>query len=246
MAMTSLSLILAAAVGFLGPEPDRLDRDEADAVVRAKIEKLRTACLWTARRKAARQLGGYRWEDRPEVVEALADALSRDPRGLVRQEAAASLGKMKPCLPVAHEALANAAENDRGPLVRHAAKRALKALSGTCVAPCDVCGSGSEEILPPLEPEPGGTIVVPMPETSLEPLEPTSFQAPFVPTSPSPFAAVDPNPAATPPRRPARPTIRLRDEASLVAPTAPVDRYALPGLPPTPIDLPAPEPGRPR
>jgi len=237
--------MLAAAVAFHGgPRNDCLDCGEGDAVVQAKIEKLQSACLWTGRRQAARRLGHYDWREHPEIVDALVGALSSDRQGLVRQEAAASLGKMKPCLPVAHEALARAAADDRGPLVRHAAKKALKALDKTCVAPCDVCGpdsAGFDEILPPLEFEPGETIITPLPETSLEPLEPTSLQTPIAPTSPSPFA----NDAATLPRRPSRPTIRLND-TSPVAPAAPIDGHAPLSDPPTPIDLPAPRVGWPR
>lgn len=253
MAMASLTLILAASVGIhaghVEASVDCRGCDEADAAVRAKVEKLQTACLWVARRKAARELGGYDWERHPEAVEALAAAVLRDRQCLVRQEAAASLGKMRPCLPVAHEALARAADTDSSLIARHAAKKALKSVSKGCVEACDVCGPGSsdfDEFVPPLGAETGEIIVPSAPETMLDPLAPTTLSVPAVPMTPSPFAPVEAVPALPPPRRGSMPTIRPEDSIPLVAPEIPIDRYAPSGGPPTPMDLPAPEPGWPR
>lgn len=253
MAMASLTLILAASVGIHAGH-DRARGDcrecgEVDAAVREKVATLRTACLWVVRRKAARQLRGYDWERHPEAVEALADAVLHDRQCLVRQEAAESLGKMKPCLPAAHEALARAAEDDPSLIARCAAKKALKSVGQACVKPCDVCGpsaSDVEEGIPPLS-EPGESIIPPPPETLLEPLAPTSLRVPIVPATPSPFTPVETDATLPPPRRVQRPLARPEDAEPLVAPIAPIDRYdPIPSPPPTPLDIPAPRPGWPR
>lgn len=253
MAMASFTLILAASVGIhAGHERARGDcREcgEADAAVQEKVVKLRTASLWVVRRKAARQLRGYDWERHPEAVEALADAVLHDRQCLVRQEAAESLGRMKPCHPSAHEALARAAEDDPSLIARCAAKKALKSVGKACVEPCDVCGpvpSDVEEIIP-LRSEPGESIVPLQPETSLEPLAPTSLRVPIVPATPSPFTPTETDSMLPPPRRVQRPLVRPEEAEPLVAPTVPIDRYdPIPGPPPTPLDIPAPKPGWPR
>lgn len=254
MAMASFTLILAASVGIHAGH-DRARGDcrecgEADAAVGEKVVKLRTDGHWIARRKAARQLRGYDWRRHPEAVEALADAVMHDRQCLVRQEAAKSLGEMKPCPPVAHEALARAAEDDPSLIARHAAKKALKSAGKACVEPCDVCDSlppDFDAIVPALHPEPGESIVPSRPETSLEPLSPTSLPMPAVPAAPSPFAPVETDATLPPPRRVQRSMVHPEDAAPLVAPTIPIDRYdPAPGPPPTPLDIPAPQPGWPR
>jgi hypothetical protein len=253
MAMASLTLILAASVGIhaghVEATGDCRECVEVDAAVQSKVEKLRTACLWIVRRKAARELGGYEWEQHPEAVEALADAVLHDRQCLVRQEAAASLGRMKPCHPVAHEALAHASENDSSLIARRAAKKALKAVGKACVEPCDACGPvepGFDVVVPPLRSEPGELMDSLAPETRLEPLAPMSSQVPAVPVTPSPFAPVEAGWELPPPRRAQPPTGRPGDAIPLVAPEAPIDRHAPLGPAPTPIDIPAPQPGWPR
>ena len=258
MATASLILILGASIGaHAGHERGVVgcrDCGEAEAAVQEKVVKLRSASLWVVRRKAARGLRAYDWERHPEAVEALADAVLHDRQCLVRQEAAESLGRMKACLPIAHEALARAAEDDPSLIARCAAKKALKAVGKACEAPCDACGPGSsgeilEEVVPPFGAAADEVVVPPLPETSLDPLGPTSFQAPSLPSaaSPSPFSgAVDEGGSQPPRRRVQPPIVRPEDAVPLAPPTVPVDRYdRFPVAPPTPADVPAPPVGWP-
>lgn len=245
MAIVNFTLILAASVGIhAGHGVDRGECREcggADAVVQEKVEKLRTATLWVVRRKAARSLRVYDWRRHPEAAEALAGAVLNDSQSLVRQEAATSLGRMKPCLPAAHEALAFAAEEDPSLIARCAAKKALKAVGKGCTGACDVCEAGPSEFLSP-GPSVTDELIVPSPlETSIEPLEPTSLVAPNVPATPSPFAPVETDGALPPPRRVQRPNVHPEDSVPLVAPSVPLDRYdPTPGELPTPADNPVP------
>ncbi|MDG3003463.1 HEAT repeat domain-containing protein [Paludisphaera mucosa] len=263
MTAAGLYLILAASVGTIHSGHDTVRAECSDcgaeqSAVQEKVVKLRTASLWVVRRKAARGLRAYDWERHPEAVEALADAVLHDRQCLVRQEAAESLGKMKPCLPVAHEALACAAESDKSLIARHAAKKALKAVGKSCVEPCDVCGVDSEVIeegIPPFRADPGDAAfpTIPetspiVPETSLDPLTPTSLEVPVLPPTPSPFI---PDPDAPFPARPpvGRPRIHPEDAVPLTPPSAPVDRLnpRPDELPPTPLgdDAAAPRPAWP-
>lgn len=238
MAAFGLGVVLAVSIGTIHGGHDRVVAECSDcgaeqAAVQEKVDKLRTSSHWIARRKAARSLRGYDWRRHPEAVEALADAVRCDRQCLVRQEAAESLGKMKPCLPVAHETLARAAEADPSLIARCAAKKALKAVGKSCVEPCDVCEGDVEfgDEIPPLLDEPGfsplpalpeGSSVVP--ETSLEPLAPTSFSTPIPPLTPSPVVPADD--AGFPARPPIGPSrFDPRGYRRLAPPTVPIDRY---------------------
>lgn len=159
---------------------------EEEPAVLGQVMKLQTAPHWIARRKAARALRKYDWKRHPGAAEALADALLHDDKALVRQEAAESLAKMKPCLPVAHEAVAKAARCDDCFLTRIWAKKALKSIGKSCLSECSVCGpSGNEEI-------DAGLPVVPGPypspmESSVDPLPPAILIEPAQPSGASPF-----------------------------------------------------------
>ncbi|AMV39027.1 HEAT repeat domain-containing protein [Planctomyces sp. SH-PL62] len=263
-ATASLYLMLTATLGTIHGvhtrnQPDCHDCGAEQATVREEVGKLRTAKHWTARRKAARALRAHDWKQYPEAVEALSGALLNDRQGLVRQEAAESLGKMKPCLPVAHEALACASEKDSCLLARHAARKALKSVGKFCEEPCDVCGFdsiGGETILPPIGVESGEPEFSPLPETSfdvpattLTPLGPDAPEVPAAPLGSSPFVPNQELPI--PPRPPVGlPRIHPEDDLPLIAPEAPIDRYnprpAEP--PPTPLSrvIPPPKPAWPR
>jgi hypothetical protein len=113
----------------------------------------------------------FAWKCHPEAAEALAGALLNDDCGLVRQEAAESLAKMRPCLPVVHEAVARAAKCDASLLTRCWSKKALKSLGKACVETCSICGPGNpgegDDSLP-LVP---GSAPLPL-DSAVEPLPP--------------------------------------------------------------------------
>jgi hypothetical protein len=174
-------------------------RDRSPEVAR-EIARLQSAG-WMARRKAARALRTYDWKSNPEAAEALAEALAHDDCGLVRQEAAESLWKLRPCLPVVHEAVARAARCEPSLLARHWAKKALKALAKGCVEECSVCETAEPEQkdVRRLDSGPsvragaaGPRLIVPEPE---EPFGTSPF--PFPDSSAPP--ALDPIPPAPPP-----------------------------------------------
>ncbi len=160
-------------------------RQETPAV-QAQITRLESCSGWMARRKAARVLRKYDWKCHPEAAEALAEALTNDNCGLVRQEAAESLAKMRPCLPAVHAAVARAAKCDTSLLTRCWAKKALKSLGKSCVETCSICGPGAsvegDEVLPSVP----GTGLTPM-DSAVEPLPPTRMVVPRNPSGMSPF-----------------------------------------------------------
>ncbi|MFO0888354.1 MAG: HEAT repeat domain-containing protein [Isosphaeraceae bacterium] len=122
------------------PQECSVCEDESPEVAR-QIARLQSGG-WIGRRKAARALRVYDWKSHPEAAEALAESLTRDDCKLVRQEAAESLARMRPCLPTVHEAVARAARCDDSLLARHWARKALKAMAKSCVEPCSLCGEG--------------------------------------------------------------------------------------------------------
>ncbi|WP_165244814.1 HEAT repeat domain-containing protein [Paludisphaera soli] len=251
-ATVSLYVVLAASVGTIhaGHASRQVECSDCGAdfaAVEEQVVKLRTAPHWIARRKAARALRSYDWKQHPDAVEALSEAVRRDRQCLVRQEAAESLGKMKPCLPVAHEALSCAAKGDSSLIARLAAKKALKSVGKGCVEPCDVCGpemDGDVEFLPTIHRELGTPIEPTFPElvpdapgSLLEPLAPTSTVVPVpVPPAPSPFLPVPESPI------PARPPVGLprshpEDALPLSPPEVPIDRYNPNPAEPPPVPL---------
>ncbi len=213
-----LYVVLAASTGMVPPAAAPIwdacaACDETRMEVQERIATLRSGSGLIASRKAARALGKYDWRLYPEAAEALADALLCDDRPLVRQQAASSLARMKPCLPSVRMAVAQAAHEESGLLARHAAKRALKAI--------DAAQAKEDVIVLPEERE----IILP---SAVEPelLAPTTTirPAPLPPSTISPFAPGAeyevPDPAPVPP-----PTIRLEDGRPLTPPWPDIDQY---------------------
>ena len=154
---------------------------------------LRTSPRWKARDDAAEALRKYDWRRHPEAVFALRDALLLDPKDDVREEAAESLKKMAPAIPMIHEALIQAASGDPEDDVRDEARDALKAIGKRCVVECQACGPSKAgpvvrlprtippEWLPILVPGqgpfPAAANTVPIPEAGpvLEPIPPSTL-----------------------------------------------------------------------
>ncbi|AGA25913.1 HEAT repeat domain-containing protein [Singulisphaera acidiphila] len=184
---------------------------EKNGVVLATISRLQTSPRWRDRDDAANDLRDFDWRCHPEVVGALAFTLLNDPEEEVREEAAESLAKMAPCLPVAHAALSQAAENDRHYATRRWARKGLKALRGRCEGTCEVCEPGTSDAIvlptsivgetfaPGLPLIPGKTLGEPAFEssvessTSLAPLPPDSpvESLPLAPVEASPIPPAD-------------------------------------------------------
>ena len=208
---TSLGMVPALAVAPVWDDCATCDVESAE--VHERIAELQSNSSLIARRKAARALGGYDWRLYPEAAEALAGALLRDPRPLVRQQAASSLARMSPCLPAVHLAVAQAAREDSCLISRHAAKRALKAIDKAHEREDAIVVSEEREILLPTEVGPE----ILAPTTTVRP-------APLPPTTVSPFAPGAeyevPTPAPAPP-----PSIRLEDSLPLTPPEPGLDRY---------------------
>jgi hypothetical protein len=172
---------------------------EETSAVHEQISRLESCSGWMARRKAARALRKYDWKCHPEAAEALAGALLKDDCGLVRQEAAESLSRMRPCLAVVHEAVARAAKCDASFLTRCWAKKVLKSLGKACVETCSICGPG--------DPVEGGDALplvprsAPLPmDSAVAPLAPAGMDVPVNPLEVSPFSPgiSPPSPAPAP------------------------------------------------
>jgi hypothetical protein len=165
------------------PLSARVERPGDAPVVIRDIVALQRSPRWRDRDRAAIALRRVDWRRHPEVVGALAFSMLHDPEEEVREEAAESLTRMRPCLPEAREALRQAA-NDRDSTTRKWARRGLAALSKECAVPCDHCQDASPVLEPP------GTVLSEVPRV-IEPLN-----AP--PPPPVPFAAPGGEPAFRP------------------------------------------------
>jgi hypothetical protein len=156
------------------------------AMLFEQIQRLQHCPKWRDRDNAAHALRRFDWRCHPEVVGALAYSLLHDCEEEVREEAAESLTKMAPCLAVAHEALSLAAARDPDHCTRHEARKGLRNLKRHCAGPCNVCDHGTVEVVSPLPggpviglPGPGpvlgpGEILVPSPDSRVDPLPPGS------------------------------------------------------------------------
>ena len=184
------------------------------SALQAEIRTLRTSPRWKSRDDAADALRKFDWKQHPEAVFALCDALLLDPKDDVREEAAESLKKMAPCVPMVHEALRRASVNDPNDDVREEARDALKSLGKRCVVDCQVCGPpsansvgrGSREIppgwLPILVPNRGafpangpapetGPLLEAIPSNTLPPALPNPDVPPPPPTPYQPAAGAE-------------------------------------------------------
>ena len=172
------------------------------------IRVLRTSPKWKARDDAADALRKFDWRRHPEAVLALCDALLLDPKDDVREEAAESLKKMAPCVPMAHAALSQAAASDPEDDVREEARDALKSIGKRCVVECQVCGPPTAgavvhgpaaippDWMPILAPDRGAfPSPAPVPDTSpvLEAIPPTTIPPTTVPNA-SPLSDTPPPP----------------------------------------------------
>ncbi len=231
-AMMSVLLVLGSTVGGSPCVHSKVPGEcsvcvDENPEVQKQIVRLQSCPGWMARRKAARALRRYDWKSHPEAADALAEAVLHDDCSLVRQEAAESLAKMRPCLPTVHEAVARAAKCDSSLLTRAWAKKALRAIGKSCVAECSICGPGEPLTVPdqgevrccsrrprhiplPLdssvEPLPPATLEVPASPSARSPFTPGSrppLPSPSLPPSPSqspdPVPSLDPAPTAPPP-----------------------------------------------
>ncbi len=229
MVTTTVSAVLVwASLGLFHCGHDKVREEctvcteEAPAVL-AQISRLESCSGWMARRKAARVLRRYDWKSHPEAAEALSEALLHDDCNLVRQEAAESLARMRPCLPDVHAAVLKAAKCDPSLLTRCAARKALKSLGKSCIEPCSICGPA--DVLP-------GEVVLPMPpstgplplDSTVEPLPAEPMEVPGSPSDLSPFSpgASPPLPSAVPGpamlRRPVAPRTPVVEGPSLTGP----------------------------
>ncbi len=191
-ATLSAVLLFVSSAGVLPCGHDNVREEctvcaEDTSAVHEQITRLESCSGWMARRRAARALRKFAWKCHPEAAAALAGALLNDDCGLVRREAAESLAKMRPCLPVVHEAVARAAKCDASLLTRCWAKKALKSLGKACVETCSICGPGNpgegDESLP-LVPR---SAPLPM-DSAVEPLPPARMVVPGNPSGVSPFS----------------------------------------------------------
>jgi len=192
-ATVSAVLLLVSSVGVLPCGHHKVREEctvcaEETYTVHEQITRLESCSGWMARRRAARALRKFDWKCHPEAAEALAGALLNDDCGLVRQEAAESLARMRPCLAVIHEAVARAAKCDSSLLTRCSAKKALKSWSKACTDTCSICGpgggpvEGDDEL--PMVPR---SAPLPM-DSAVEPLPPARMVVPGNPSEVSPFS----------------------------------------------------------
>ena len=146
-----------------------------------EITILQQSSRWRERDNAAHRLAEYDWKCHPEIVAALVDSLLHDPQDDVRAEAAETLGKLKPCVPEVHEALARVAKCDPDHEPRKYAKKALKKLGKSCDAECLVCDPSfrTEIIEGPSEPILMNPSVEPMDMPPSDLPEPMPSDSPF-------------------------------------------------------------------
>ena len=192
-ATVSAVLLLVSSAGVLPCGHHKVREEcticaEETSAVHEQITRLESCSGWMARRRAARALSKFDWKCHPEAAEALAGALLDDDCGLVRQEAAESLARMRPCLPVVHEAVARAAKCDASLLTRCWAKKALKSLGKACVETCSDLRA-RQPWRAGRAPCPWSRALAPLPmDSAVEPLPPAQMVVPGTPPRVSPFS----------------------------------------------------------
>jgi hypothetical protein len=195
--MTTILLLGGGSLGFTGHHratPSAACCDVCgveSAEVAALVRRVQCCPRWRDRDNAAHALRRYDWRCHPEIALALATAMMTDCEEEVREEAAESLAKMKPCLPEVHAALARTARCDPDHATRKWARRGLSAIGERCVAQCGVCGVDERLPVRYVVPVPADEpVVVPRYEPPIAPpveeLMPPS-ELPTVPGASSPF-----------------------------------------------------------
>lgn len=191
-----MALALAAGnVGFCGHHERGkvVTTCDADPAIARDVAILGASPRWRDRDNAAHRLGKADWRRYPEVPMALCRAMLHDCEEEVREEAAESLKKLKPCVPEVHEALARAASGDPDFATRHQARKALKSLGKSCQGPCNVCQPGvlveqrETIVIPPGEP----VLEVPAPIRP-EDIPPVPVPAEEIPSLPAPLPGAAP------------------------------------------------------
>lgn len=177
--LTTLLLVGPAAMGFSGHHRRPAAVGCCDvcgvgsAEVAGLIREMQCHPKWRKRDNAAHDLREFDWRCHPEAAQALAAAMLCDPEEEVREEAAESLAKMKPCLPEVHAALARASRCDPDHATRKWARRGLEAVGERCVAQCGVCG---------VDPALPAQYVVPVPAGSIREVVPVvPYEPPLAP-----------------------------------------------------------------
>jgi hypothetical protein len=219
--MTTLLLVAEAGPGFTGHHravPNVACCDVCgveSARVAVLLQRLSGCPRWRDRDNAAHALRKFDWRCHPEIALSLASSMLCDREEEVREEAAESLAKLKPCLPEVHAALARSARCDPDHATRKWARRGLNAIGDRCVAQCGVCGIDNTLPAHYVVPVPsrGPVLVEPSYEPPIAPpvdeLMPPS-ELPIVPEARPPF--VDPSARRVPDDRSAerRPEPRSR------------------------------------
>lgn len=198
-----LGVILATALlapgdlGFLfrhhQPAPSSSECCDDCGVETARVAdlicRLQTAPRWRDRDNAARALRRVNWKCHPEAPLALAGAMLSDGHEEVREEAAESLSKMKPCLPEVHAALERAANCDPDHATRKWARRGLSGLGKECIDACSICGNAP----PPETLLPGDSVLIEPPVYAEPPLVLPPGNAVPLPTTPPPAEVLPPS-----------------------------------------------------
>ncbi|MDX2035091.1 MAG: HEAT repeat domain-containing protein [Isosphaeraceae bacterium] len=186
------------------------------------IHCLQTAREWRRRDNAAHELAKYGPRRHPELIDALALALLKDPHEEVREEAAETLRKHGVRTPFAHYALTRAAKCDRDHATRKQAAKALRDHKGRCLEACRVCTPNAIVLGPAIETSPPrfSTPVEPPLEQGIPYGEPELEPLPE-PLPPPPAPGLGDDDVPPPPRPSLRPSL-----PPLIGPAA---RNATPG-----------------
>lgn len=200
-----LYMVLATSLGMVPTAAPPVWDDCAPcgvecAKIQEQIINLQSRKSFLARRRAARALGKYDWRLHPEAAEALAGALLHDPRPLVRQQAASSLARMRPCLPSVHSAVAFAADDDSCLISRSAAKRALRAIDAAHEREGAIVIAEEREIILPTEIIESPIQSEPLPPATISPFAPgAEYEVPAPsPVPPPSIRSGDPIPLTPP------------------------------------------------
>jgi len=143
-----------------------------------ELKKLTTFPSPRDRAAGAAALRKYDWRCRPDLIDALVNALSCDPSAKVREEAAESLACLAPPSPVAEAALRRAAACDSNLCVRLKSRKGAKAVAASLArsGPIVVTTSRRVELAPAAPPAlydfgmPQGPGIAPVPPGFSDPV----------------------------------------------------------------------------